>query len=118
MPAGPWSIPLLGVAHRIDKDAPHKTYTEWSKQHGDVISMTLFGTQKVVVVSSEAAIRDVMITKADYFSGKYISYYTVVCQVGGGSINEPCLEPKGCFLIRFPVPFNIGEPPTYPQCTA
>ncbi len=69
MPPGPWSIPFLGVAHRIDKDAPHKTYTEWSKQHGDVISMTLFGTQKVMVVSSEAAIRDVMITKADYFSG-------------------------------------------------
>ncbi len=69
MPPGPWSIPLLGIAHKIDKDAPHKTYTNWSKQYGDIISVTLFGTQKVVVVSSQEAIREVMVTKADYFSG-------------------------------------------------
>ncbi len=73
MPPGPWSIPLLGVAHRIDKDAPHKTYTQWSKEYGDVISMTLFGRQRVVVVSSEEAIREVLVTKSDYFSGKVIS---------------------------------------------
>ena len=70
MPPGPWSIPLLGVAHRIDKDAPHKTYTDWSKKYGDIMSMTLFGTQKVVVVSSEQAIREVLINRTDDFSGK------------------------------------------------
>ncbi len=69
MPPGPWSIPLLGVAHRIDKDAPHKTFTKWSKKYGDIMSMTLAGTQKVVVVSSEEAIREVLVTKTDYFSG-------------------------------------------------
>ncbi len=69
MPPGPWSIPLLGVAHRIDKDAPHKTYTKWSKQYGDIMSMTIFGRQRAVFVSSEKAIRDVLVNKSDAFSG-------------------------------------------------
>ena len=70
MPPGPWSIPLLGVAYRIDQTAPHKTYTEWSKKYGDIMSLTLFGTQRVVVVSSEQTIREVLVYKNDYFSGK------------------------------------------------
>ena len=69
MPPGPWSIPLLGVVHRMYKDPPHITFTRWSKQYGDVISMTLFGRQRVVVVSSEEAIREVLVNRQDSFSG-------------------------------------------------
>ncbi len=70
MPRGPWSIPLLGVAYRINQAAPHMTYTQWSKRYGDIMSLTLFGTQRVVVVSSEQTIREVLINKKEYFSGK------------------------------------------------
>ncbi len=69
LPPGPWSIPFLGVLYRISSEQPHLTYTEWNKKYGDVMSFTLFGTQRAVVVSSEEAIRDVFINKQDQFSG-------------------------------------------------
>lgn len=43
MPSGPWGLPLLGVAHKLDVKAPYITFTEWTQQYGDVISFTLFG---------------------------------------------------------------------------
>ena len=79
MPPGPWGMPFLGVFHKISPDRPHQTYTEWAKKYGDVMSFTLFGTQKAVVVSSEQAIREVLVNKEDQFSGKLgrrESYFT------------------------------------------
>ncbi len=69
MPPGPWSFPFLGLAYQIDQDAPHLTYARWVKKYGDIMSMTLFGTQRVVVVSSEETIREVLVKKQDHFSG-------------------------------------------------
>ena len=43
MPPGPWSLPFLGVAYKLNKDAPHFTYTEWNEKYGDITSFTLFG---------------------------------------------------------------------------
>ncbi len=72
LPPGPWSLfPFLGVFYKIDSERPHLTYTEWNQKYGDVMSFTLFGTQRAVVVSSEEAIREVLINKQDHFSGKY-----------------------------------------------
>ncbi len=75
LPPGPWPIPLLGVAHRINAAAPYISFTQWSKVYGDVMSLTLFGRQRVVVVSSEEAIREVLINKQDNFSGKGASFF-------------------------------------------
>ncbi len=69
MPPGPWSFPLLGVLHKVNINAPHLTFMEWGKRYGDVISMTMFGRQKAVVVNSEEALRTVLVTRAEYFSG-------------------------------------------------
>ena len=43
MPPGPWGFPLLGVAHKLNAEAPFITFTEWKQQYGDVFSFTLFG---------------------------------------------------------------------------
>ena len=43
MPPGPWGFPFLGVGHKLNKNAPHFTYTEWNRKYGDIISLTLFG---------------------------------------------------------------------------
>ncbi len=82
MPPGPWSIlPFLGVFYKIDSDRPHLTFTEFNRKYGDVMSFTLFGTQRAVVVSSDDAIRDVLINKQDQFSGillkPKVEYYTM-----------------------------------------
>ncbi len=70
MPPGPWGIPFLGVFYKISWDTPHLTYTEWAQEYGDILSFTLFGTQRAVVVSSQQAIRDVLVNKQDQFSGE------------------------------------------------
>ncbi len=69
MPPGPWSLPLIGMAPWINQEAPHIDITKLSKRYGDIMSMTLIGIQKVLVVSSEEAIKDVLINKQRYFSG-------------------------------------------------
>ncbi len=43
MPPGPWGLPYLGVAYKLNKEAPHFTYTEWNEKYGGIISFTLFG---------------------------------------------------------------------------
>ena len=75
LPPGPWSLfPFLGVFYKIDSDRAHLTFTEWNRKYGDVMSFTMFGPQRVVVVSSEEAIRDIFINKQDQFSGIHLSY--------------------------------------------
>ncbi len=69
LPPGPWSFPFLGIFYKINSERPHLTYTEWNKKYGDVVSFTIFGTQRVVIVSSEEAIREILIHKQDQFSG-------------------------------------------------
>ena len=76
MPPGPWSLPLLGVLRKLDKVSPHLTYTEWNRKYGDIISFTLFGTQKVVVISSDITIREAFINKQDLFSGNSFNFLT------------------------------------------
>ncbi len=81
LPPGPWSIfPFLGVFYKININYPHLIYTEWNKKYGDVMSFTLFGTQRAVVVSSDEAIRDVLVNKQNQFSGMH-------------------LKPKGCGTV-------------------
>ncbi len=41
------------------------------------MSFTLFGTQKAVVVSSEQAIRDVLVNQQDQFSGQLRTTYKI-----------------------------------------
>ena len=69
MPPGPWGPPLLGVSMSLNRSTPHLTYTERSKKYGEVISFTLFGTTRAVVISSESALREDYIDKQDHFSG-------------------------------------------------
>ncbi len=49
MPPGPWSLPFLGVAYKLNPKASHLTYTEWNKKYGDVISFTLFGKDQLLI---------------------------------------------------------------------
>ena len=83
LPPGPWSLfPFLGVFYKIDSERPHLTYTEWNQKYGDVMSFTLFGTQRAVVVSSEEAIREVLINKQDHFSGIYSMFNLTIAEWG------------------------------------
>ena len=68
MPPGPWGLPFIGVGLKVNDAALHLTFTEWNKQYGDVTSFTLFG-MRMVVLSSDTAVKEAFVTKQDQFSG-------------------------------------------------
>ncbi len=70
IPPGPWSFPLLGVSvTTLNRDAPHLQYTDWNRKYGDIISFTMYGTTKAVVISSETILREAFYTRQDQFAG-------------------------------------------------
>lgn len=52
LPPGPRPIPIIGNIRGISINAPWLAYTEWGKQHGDIVYSHLFG-QHIVVINSE-----------------------------------------------------------------
>ena len=39
LPPGPPSLPLIGNVHQFDQTGPHKTFTKWSEEYGDVFKI-------------------------------------------------------------------------------
>ncbi|TFK52120.1 cytochrome P450 [Heliocybe sulcata] len=57
LPPGPARWPLIGNLLDIPTVHPWKTYTDWSKRYGDVISVTIWG-QPIIVLCSAQAVDD------------------------------------------------------------
>ena len=55
LPPGPKGLPFIGNLLDLSPKNAHAKYYEWSKKHGDVISLALPGTTILVVNSAEAA---------------------------------------------------------------
>ncbi|EIW84453.1 cytochrome P450 [Coniophora puteana RWD-64-598 SS2] len=68
-PPGPSSLPLLGVAHKLDVSTPWTTFTEWKVEYGDIIYFRQFG-QDVVVLNSEDAVKDLMERRSSNYSDR------------------------------------------------
>ncbi|KAI8504432.1 hypothetical protein Bbelb_175500 [Branchiostoma belcheri] len=85
LPPGPWGWPLLGNIPTLAKCAfVPATFTEWSKQYGDVISVRI-GLDVNIVVSGYKTIRNALVKRADEFSSRRI-YHKVADLRGGEGI--------------------------------
>ncbi|KAL8600943.1 hypothetical protein ACOMHN_030600 [Nucella lapillus] len=77
LPPGPGpSLPLLGHLHLLAKD-PRPQFCTWRRQYGDVFSFYM-GGKLVVVLASYSAIREALVTLADFFSDRpqfYVSKF-------------------------------------------
>ncbi|KIJ19363.1 hypothetical protein PAXINDRAFT_166569 [Paxillus involutus ATCC 200175] len=56
LPPGPTPIPFLGNVLGLNADAPHLTYTEWSKTYGDILYMQILNQEIIVLNSEEVAV--------------------------------------------------------------
>ena len=71
---GPFPLLIIGNAHNLAADSRHVDLMEMEKQYGKVFRLYL-GSQLVVVVSGENALKEVLVTKSAEFAGR-LSLYT------------------------------------------
>ncbi|XP_070567858.1 cytochrome P450 2U1-like [Ptychodera flava] len=68
LPPGPSGLPLIGCLLRLG-ERPQKKFKEWAKVYGNVFSVRL-GTELVVVLNSNPAIKEAFIKKSSMFSSR------------------------------------------------
>jgi len=69
LPPGPKPLPIVGNLFDIPKDDACVRYASWSKEYGDVISLSVLG-QVLVVLNSHEAIKKTALRHAAAFSGR------------------------------------------------
>ncbi|XP_072248013.1 cytochrome P450 2B4-like [Leuresthes tenuis] len=69
LPPGPSALPLIGNLPQIDKKTPFKSFLEFSKIHGPVMTLYL-GWRRVVVLVGYDAVKGALVDQADEFVGR------------------------------------------------
>ncbi|KAG2143413.1 cytochrome P450 [Suillus bovinus] len=69
LPPGPRSLPFLGNVGDIDMVRPWRTYSEWKKKYGPIVSCRLIG-QTVVIINSESIARQLLDQRSAIYSDR------------------------------------------------
>ncbi|KAK2881632.1 hypothetical protein QQF64_008056 [Cirrhinus molitorella] len=69
LPPGPLALPLIGNLLVIDKRAPFKSFMQWSKTYGSVMTVYL-GPQRVVVLVGYDAVKEALVDQAEDFASR------------------------------------------------
>jgi hypothetical protein len=78
-PPGPPTLPLLGNLHLMPKKEAHLQFQKWAQEYGPVYSLML-GTQVMIVLSSDQAIKDLLDKRSAIYSSRPDMYIGgVVC---------------------------------------
>ncbi|KAK8134717.1 hypothetical protein PG984_006729 [Apiospora sp. TS-2023a] len=80
-PPGPPTLPLIGNLHLIPKEKSHLQFQRWAAEYGPVYSLIL-GTQVLVVLSSDRAVKDLLDKRSAIYSSRPDMYLGNV--VSGG----------------------------------
>lgn len=67
LPPGPLALPLIGNLPIIDKRAPFKSFMQWSKTYGPVMTVYL-GPQRLVVLVGFDTVKEALLDQADDFA--------------------------------------------------
>lgn len=69
LPPGPFPLPIIGNAHKLAADTRHLDLMAMEKIYGHVFRLYL-GSQLVIVVSGQDAIKEVLVRKSAEFAGR------------------------------------------------
>ncbi|KAF5008758.1 hypothetical protein FDECE_4995 [Fusarium decemcellulare] len=69
LPPGPPTLPIIGNLHLMPTKRPHLQFQKWAQEYGPVYSLIL-GTKKVIVLSSDAAVKDLLDKKGGLYSDR------------------------------------------------
>ncbi|USW56371.1 Putative cytochrome P450 [Septoria linicola] len=68
-PPGPPTLPIIGNIHQMPTKDAHLQFQKWAEEYGDIYSLML-GTQTLIVLSSDEAIKDLMDRKSNNYSDR------------------------------------------------
>ncbi|KAI5860307.1 cytochrome P450 [Durotheca rogersii] len=80
-PPGPPTLPLIGNIHQIPSERPHLQFQKWAQEYGPIYSLIL-GTRVVVVLSSDAAVKDLLDKRSNIYSSREGFYLARVLSGG------------------------------------
>ncbi|XP_037533656.1 cytochrome P450 2F3 [Nematolebias whitei] len=69
LPPGPPALPIIGNLLQIDKNAPFKSFVEFSKSYGPVMTLQL-GWQRTVVLTGFDTVKEALVDQAEDFTGR------------------------------------------------
>ena len=103
LPPGPFPFPIIGNAHKLASNSRHVDLTKLEKQCGKVFRLYL-GSKLVVVVSSENALKEVLVTKPAQIiwrTSEYLHYRNSLNGEGNRTsrlFSGMEVSSQGCFL--------------------
>ncbi|KAI1363146.1 cytochrome P450 [Xylaria arbuscula] len=68
-PPGPPTLPLIGNLHLMPKEKGHLQFQKWAREYGPIYSLVL-GTQIMVVLSSDIAVKDLLDKRSGIYSSR------------------------------------------------
>ncbi|KAI1380627.1 cytochrome P450 [Hypoxylon crocopeplum] len=80
-PPGPPTLPLIGNLHLMPKKKGHLQFQKWAEEYGPVYSLIL-GTQVMIVLSSDKAIKDLLDKRSNIYSSRTELYLTNILSGG------------------------------------
>ncbi|KAF2211351.1 hypothetical protein CERZMDRAFT_85519 [Cercospora zeae-maydis SCOH1-5] len=82
-PPGPPTLPIIGNIHQMPTKDAHLQFQRWAEEYGDVYSLML-GTQTLIVLSSDTAIKDLMDKRSSNYSDRPELY--IGQELGSGNL--------------------------------
>ncbi|KAK0622035.1 cytochrome P450 [Bombardia bombarda] len=70
---GPPTLPLIGNLHQMPEHKNHLQFQKWANEYGPVYSLML-GTQVMIVLSSDQAVKDLLDKRSAIYSSRPESY--------------------------------------------
>nr|QQL94708.1 cytochrome P450 2g1 [Lateolabrax maculatus] len=69
LPPGPVALPLIGNLPQLQKNAPFKSFVQFSETYGPVMTLYL-GWQRTVILVGYDAVKEALVDQADDFTGR------------------------------------------------
>ncbi|XP_070569292.1 cytochrome P450 2U1-like [Ptychodera flava] len=106
LPPGPWGLPFVGCIFHLDK-RPEKTFNDWAKVYGDLFSVRL-GTELVVILNSQQAIKDAYVKNASNFSARPSNTVTARLSNRKGLADAPWPDWKNIRSLSIKILQDLG----------
>ncbi|KAL3476681.1 cytochrome P450 [Aspergillus californicus] len=81
-PPGPPTLPILGNIHQMPTRDAHLQFEKWAREYGPIYSLML-GTQCMIILSSDEAVKDLLDKRSGIYSDRQEMYIGQVLCSGG-----------------------------------
>lgn len=81
-PPGPPTLPIIGNLHLMPSKSSHVQFKKWAEEYGPIYSL-IVGTQVMIVLSSDTAIKDLLDKRSAIYSSRPEMYVGSTLASGG-----------------------------------